>query len=109
MARTRREQFVVRLVLSLAANIAIAGAFFLAFSALASHAEFTENIEYKLVETANGVVRGKTAETLFEGRKYFAFKGIPYAKAPVGDLRFRVKQLLNGLFIKSTRKCILKM
>lgn len=42
------------------------------------------------VETKNGRVRGKLNETLFDKKYYYSFRGIPYGKAPVGDLRFKV-------------------
>ncbi|CAH2002359.1 unnamed protein product [Acanthoscelides obtectus] len=40
------------------------------------------------VETKIGKVEG-TWRTSFNGRKYAAFEGIPYAKPPIGDLRFK--------------------
>lgn len=46
--------------------------------------------EYKLVETSSGVIRGTVNETLFKQKRYFAFRGIPYAQAPIGSLRFKV-------------------
>lgn len=42
-----------------------------------------------IVHTIYGPVRGYT-ESGIKGRQYYAFKGIPYAKPPVGDLRFEV-------------------
>lgn len=44
------------------------------------------------VGTANGQIRGSTKRTLLIQRPYFSFKGIPYAKIPIGDLRFKVKK-----------------
>lgn len=46
---------------------------------------------YKTVETLNGLVRGVQNKTLLKGVSFYAFKGIPYAKPPIGDLRFKVK------------------
>jgi len=40
------------------------------------------------VQTTSGPIRGE--ELTYEGTSYKAFKGIPYAAAPVGDLRFKV-------------------
>ena len=38
------------------------------------------------VSTENGVIRGKVVEAS-EGRMVAAFLGVPYARAPIGDLR----------------------
>ena len=38
------------------------------------------------VSTENGVIRGKVVEAS-EGRRVAAFLGVPYARAPIGDLR----------------------
>jgi len=43
-----------------------------------------------VVQTTYGPVKGK--EVAFEGTKYKAFKGIPYAAPPVGILRFAVSE-----------------
>ncbi|XP_037069411.1 venom carboxylesterase-6-like [Pollicipes pollicipes] len=44
--------------------------------------------ERPLVQLGDGTLRGVTLRS-FEGRQYAAFKGIPYARPPVDDLRFR--------------------
>uniref|UniRef100_A0A904MV96 Carboxylic ester hydrolase n=1 Tax=Culex quinquefasciatus TaxID=7176 RepID=A0A904MV96_CULQU len=49
---------------------------------------FWPGFERPVVEVRQGKVRGVTSE-LPNGRKYHYFKGIPYAKPPVGELRFR--------------------
>lgn len=36
-----------------------------------------------------GEIRGSIMSSAF-GREFLAFRGIPYAKAPIGDLRFKV-------------------
>lgn len=46
--------------------------------------------KYKIVETDSGPIRGVRNTTLLNGAIFYAFKGIPYAKAPIGDLRFKV-------------------
>lgn len=46
--------------------------------------------DYKIVNTKYGDVRGKFLKTLFDDGKYFAFQGIPYAKSPINELRFKV-------------------
>lgn len=38
-----------------------------------------------------GIVRGKIKQS-YKGRNFMAFEGIPYAEAPVGDLRFAVSK-----------------
>ena len=43
------------------------------------------------VSTENGVVRGKLVEAS-EERVVAAFLGVPYARPPIGDLRFRPPQ-----------------
>lgn len=46
--------------------------------------------KYKVIETDNGLVRGVRNTTLLNGVLFYSFRGIPYAKAPIGDLRFKV-------------------
>lgn len=49
--------------------------------------------EFETVNTSYGKVKGMKRKTLYdEDDKYFAFEGIPYAKPPVGELRFRAPQ-----------------
>ncbi|KAH8311839.1 hypothetical protein KR044_008224, partial [Drosophila immigrans] len=45
-----------------------------------------------IVETKFGRVRGLQRKTIYDGELYYAFEGIPYAKPPLGDLRFRAPQ-----------------
>lgn len=45
--------------------------------------------EYMVAETEGGQVIGVKKETCFK-EEYFSFQGIPYAKPPVGKLRFKV-------------------
>lgn len=42
-----------------------------------------------IVNTRNGQLLG-TVENSRQGRPFFAYRGIPYAAPPVGDLRFEV-------------------
>ncbi|XP_067005694.2 juvenile hormone esterase [Anabrus simplex] len=44
-----------------------------------------------VVRTTQGQLRGSVMKTV-EGKDIFAFRGVPFAKAPVGDLRFRAPQ-----------------
>lgn len=43
-----------------------------------------------IFETNNGAVQGQIQYTLFDRKPYYAFKGIPYAMPPIGQLRFKV-------------------
>lgn len=66
------------------------------FCALILYAIKSLNCErYKIVETNNGKVRGLEGITLLKNVSYFSFKSIPYAKPPVGDLRFKVLKTMN--------------
>ena len=38
-----------------------------------------------------GILKGSKEKTAF-GEVYYSFQGIPYGKAPVGDLRFKVSK-----------------
>lgn len=42
--------------------------------------------------TEQGQVRGKI-ETNYYGETFYSFYGIPYAKAPAGNLRFKVRSI----------------
>lgn len=43
-----------------------------------------------IVTVVQGKLKGKTAVD-HRGGQYYSFQGIPYAKAPVGTLRFKVR------------------
>ncbi|EDS30392.1 bile salt-activated lipase [Culex quinquefasciatus] len=62
----------------------------------ASGATSTRDFERVLAEIGPGKLLG-VVERLPSGAVYFVFKGIPYAKAPVGELRFQPPQLLPQL------------
>lgn len=53
-----------------------------------------------VVETPSGAVRGLVLRTVWNSVKYSSFKGIPYAKPPLGDLRFKVKLSKTVLFFR---------
>lgn len=44
------------------------------------------------VSTECGRIQGTTEKTLLDRREFYSFKGIPYAKPPIGSLRFKVSQ-----------------
>lgn len=45
---------------------------------------------FKTVKTESGHVTGKLEATIRHHQKFYAFRGIPYAKPPIGGLRFKV-------------------
>ncbi|EDW55249.1 esterase B1 [Drosophila sechellia] len=45
-----------------------------------------------ILDTKYGQVRGLQRKTVYDKEPYFAFEGIPFAKPPVGDLRFKAPQ-----------------
>lgn len=47
-----------------------------------------------IVEIQQGKLRGTTGKD-YHGGSFYKFMGIPYAKAPKGELRFKVCQKLN--------------
>lgn len=49
-------------------------------------------MEEPIVTVEQGKLRGKTGMD-YDGRNYYSFQGIPYAKPPLGKLRFKVGQL----------------
>lgn len=55
----------------------------------------TEEDKLVQVNTDLGDIRGSVLKTLLQDRPYYAFRGIRYAKAPVGELRFKVRTLWN--------------
>lgn len=46
--------------------------------------------EHKIVETNYGKVKGIMGKTFFKEKPFYAFKGIPFAKPPIGERRFKV-------------------
>lgn len=46
-------------------------------------------MDVPIVETCEGKVQGFVGKN-FDGEPFYSFLGIPYAKAPVADLRFKV-------------------
>ncbi|XP_017035561.2 esterase B1-like [Drosophila kikkawai] len=45
-----------------------------------------------VLDTSYGKVCGLQRKTVYDNELYFAFEGIPYAKPPVGELRFKAPQ-----------------
>lgn len=48
------------------------------------------NTEPPTIETNTGRVKGSVDTTLLDKRIFYSFRAIPYAKPPVGLLRFKV-------------------
>jgi hypothetical protein len=57
------------------------------------------------VTLEQGAVKGQRIESIRD-RQMLAFLGVPYAKPPVGDLRFKVRQEVVLNDILSTRNSI---
>ncbi|XP_055624036.1 acetylcholinesterase-like [Toxorhynchites rutilus septentrionalis] len=64
---------------------------------------FWPGFERPIIEVQQGRVQGVTAK-LPNGSRYHFFKGIPYARSPVGDLRFRAPVRLER-FTKTLLNC----
>ncbi|XP_054283348.1 uncharacterized protein LOC129000409 [Macrosteles quadrilineatus] len=45
--------------------------------------------EHKVVQTKQGSLRGSVKYSSFSDKRYYSFVGIPFAKPPVGTLRFK--------------------
>lgn len=50
----------------------------------------TSTCEDLIVELKQGKLRGREYESVLTKTEYYAFLGIPYAKPPLGELRFQV-------------------
>lgn len=46
-----------------------------------------------------GLLRGQERRTTLNKIKYYAFRGIPYGKPPVGSLRFKVNHISKSVII----------
>ncbi|XP_050443567.1 uncharacterized protein LOC126847405 [Adelges cooleyi] len=75
-----RLQMVINMIVSW---LCIALMLFLNFGSFASK-----------VKIENGMIRGQTLRSR-DGRVYLSFTGIPYAKPPVGELRFKAPEPAN--------------
>lgn len=74
---------------------------FCAIFQIFGHVNTTEG---PVITTALGKLRGSVMKS-DHGKDFFAFRGIPYAKPPVGDLRFKMPQPIkpwNGILNATT-------
>lgn len=58
----------------------------------------SDNDQTCTVITNGGQIRGKLNRTLFDETPHYSFRGIPFGKPPVGDLRFKVNCNSNAQF-----------
>lgn len=56
---------------------------------VALHLNNGDGFDGPIVHTKNGQVMGTIESTLLDHRKYYAFRGIPYGRAPIDALRFK--------------------
>lgn len=76
----------VLLVLALAASIAAIVLTLSEWPDENMHAKVDES----LVTTFYGRIQGRNLRTIYNQKPYYAFQGIPYARPPLGELRFKV-------------------
>lgn len=68
--------------------------FYLAFTVIfisVNSYEMNKDV-YKTVQTNNGLIRGRLNQTLLQKKNYFSFKGIPFARPPLRELRFKAPE-----------------
>jgi carboxylesterase type B len=60
-------------------------------------------VETVIVQVVQGSLKGQKVKTE-AGTTYYSFHAIPYARSPMGTLRFKVS--LTFLVMKTTYRCI---
>lgn len=63
---------------------------FVLFLVLFIQFSYSEEDQFRVVQIDSGKVRGRKELTFLDQRPFYAFRGIPYARPPLGLLRFRV-------------------
>lgn len=56
---------------------------------------FALSPEYRVVDTNSGQIRGIRESSFLKKVDFYSFRGIPYARAPIGQLRFKVSSNLH--------------
>lgn len=51
----------------------------------------SDEIDFDTIETPSGRIRGKLNHTLFDKKLFYSFRGIPFAKPPIQEFRFKVR------------------
>lgn len=51
-----------------------------------------------IVQVKQGKLKGIRNTSVLTGEPFYSFLGIPFAKPPIGNLRFQVSSLLNLLY-----------
>lgn len=57
---------------------------------LSSSDEAQNGEQFCTITTESGLIRGKSNVTLFDAKVYYSFRGVPYAKPPINERRFKV-------------------
>uniref|UniRef100_A0A8D9BNT5 Carboxylic ester hydrolase n=1 Tax=Cacopsylla melanoneura TaxID=428564 RepID=A0A8D9BNT5_9HEMI len=57
--------------------------------------DLDRNMSTKVVNVSYGSLKGLEKISKYDGTKYLSFQGIPYAKPPIGNLRFKAPQDLE--------------
>lgn len=70
-----------------------------------SESSGTPLIAYKNVSTSSGEVIGRLEESIRYKKPFYAFRGIPYAKPPIGSRRFKVSRLQCFVCFRRNKHC----
>lgn len=54
--------------------------------------QFIKCEKFKTIEIESGLIRGKVLQSFYSNNEYLAFRGIPYGKPPINELRFEKPQ-----------------
>lgn len=96
MLTNHRKLLIVVVALSLALLTTLIALLFTAI-------DLVDSTSTIVTKTAYGKVCGKREVTLFKESPYYSFRGIPYARPPIGELRFQVNFYI-AFFINSLKK-----